>query len=282
MVEFSVIVGVALASGLLAWLAMNGGGQWLHRYRTHFNHNARLRLQEFFLFLDPTQLWVLNLVLAVALSLVLLLLTGAWWLAALCFVPAFLAPYVLVRHMQQRRIRALDRQLPEFLLALAGAIQSGSGLQQAFRHIGAQCPAPLGQELGLLLRESRMGIPFEQALANLALRLPVESIHLCVSSLRIASQTGGSLGPLLEELAATLRARHVLDGKVRALTSQGRLQAWIMAALPLVLAGALAVIDPQAMAMFHDSAIGWAVIGLVVALDVLGLWMIRRIVDIRV
>jgi tight adherence protein B len=192
-----------------------------------------------------------------------------------------LAPYALITLAQARRLRRLEHQLPEWLLALAGAIQSGSGLLQAVRHIGAQAPVPLGQELGLLLRELRMGLSFDQALVNLATRIPTESISLCVSSLRIATQTGGSLGPLLADLAGTLRARHILDGKVAALTSQGRLQAWIMAALPLLLAGVLAAIDPQAMAAF-DTPWGWAVIALVIMLDALGLWLIRRIVAIKV
>lgn len=281
MFELLGLAGAALAVSLLAWLALQRTGKLLTNYRSHFSLSTQQRLQEFFLFLDPAQLWVLNLVLALGAALVLMLLTGLWWLSIASVVPTMLAPYGLIRLAQARRLRTLEHQLPEWLLALAGAIQSGSGLLQAVRHIGAQAPAPLGQELGLLLRELRMGLSFDQALVNLANRIPTESISLCVSSLRIATQTGGSLGPLLADLAGTLRARHILDGKVAALTSQGRLQAWIMAALPLLLAGVLAAIDPQAMAAF-DTPWGWAVIALVILLDVLGLWLIRRIVAIKV
>lgn len=282
MLELTLALGVGVACASLVWLGMQRGRHWLERYRQHFNDSTRSGLQEFFLFLDPAQLWMLNVVMAAGVAIVLYVLGGTLWLSVLCVGPASVVPYVLIRYLRSRRMYKLDRQLPEFLLALAGAVQAGSGLQQAFRHIGAQCPAPLGQELGLVLREQRMGLPFDQVLTNLAQRLSMESMHLCVSSLRIASQTGGSLGPLLQDMAATLRARQALEGKVDALTAQGKLQAWIMAALPLVLAGVLALIDPQAMVLFQDSIAGWAVICVVIVLDVIGLWMIRRIVDIKV
>lgn len=282
MTELLFIGAAALAGCLCACYLALGGQALYRRYRSNFQTHARQRLQEFYLFVDPTQLWALNLVFACFMAAVLLMISGSMWLSAISFGPLLCAPYLLLRAMRLRRLRIMDAQLPEFLMALAAAIQAGSGLQQALRHIALQTPAPLGQELGLLLRESRMGVPFDQALVSLAYRVPAEGMSLWVSSLRIASQTGGNLGPLLQEIASTLRARLILYGKIDALTSQGRLQAWIMACLPWLLAVVISALDPESMALFWHAPLGWGVLAGIVVLDAVGLWLIRRIVDIKV
>jgi tight adherence protein B len=282
MTEILLYVATGVTAGLASWFVLHRARVLLAAYRQRFDTQARQRLQEFYLFVDPAQLWSLNLALSMVVGAVLFMLTGALWVALPGAAPCLALPYILVHALRRRRLQRIDAQLPEFLLAMAGAITSGSGLQQAMRHIAAQTPAPLGQELGLMLRESRMGLSFDETLVNLGQRVSTESMSLWVSSLRIAAHTGGSLGPLLEELAATLRARLMLRGKIHALTSQGKLQAWIMAGLPGLLAMALTWLDPQSMALFWETPTGWAMIGLIGVLDTAGLLLIRRIIDINV
>jgi tight adherence protein B len=103
-----------------------------------------------------------------------------------------------------------------------------------------------------------------------------------VSSLKIASQSGGGLAETLDAIAGTLRARLQLLGRIRALTAQGRMQAWVMAGLPFVLALALSYLDPQSMAALWSSMTGWAVLGAIVILELAGILFIRRIVNIEV
>lgn len=133
-----------------------------------------------------------------------------------------------------------------------------------------------------MLREQRMGVSFEQALHNLHARMPGEGAGLVVSSLNIALHNGGNLAETLERIAMTLRARTRLRARVDALTSQGRLQAWIMACLPLALALVLDQLDPETMALLWHTPTGWAVLAVVALLEVAGIMLIRRIVDIQV
>ena len=105
---------------------------------------------------------------------------------------------------------------------------------------------------------------------------------LLVAALRVASQTGGNLAEALESIAETLRARLQLQARIRALTAQGRLQAWIVGFLPLFLALVLDRLEPESMALLWHTPLGWAVLAVVLVLETAGVLMIRRIVNIDI
>lgn len=267
---------------LLVWLLQYFLGRAYGRYQRAFTRAATAQLGEFFLFLDPAQLWFITLAAGVCTMLLVWLLSGLIWLAVAAGVITLVLPRYSVGRYRRKRLQRFDQQLPELLLALAGAMRAGSGIQAALRHIVPQCPAPLSQEFGLMLREQRMGLGFEQALSGLYQRMPTEGTGLVVSSLTIAAQSGGSLAQTLERIAATLQARLHLLGRIHTLTSQGRMQAWVMAALPFVLAGALHYLDPASMQALWQTPAGWLVIALVLGLELTGVFFIRRIVNIQV
>jgi len=273
---------VALAMALAAWIAQKALGKAYLRYQAVFHSQAKAGLGEFFLFLDPAQLWSLNALACCGLTLAAYLSTGSLAVCALAGGFALVTPRYLIVRLRKRRLARFDQQLPDLLLALAGALRAGQGVQSALRHIVGQAPAPLSQEFGLMLREQRMGVAFDEALSGLYRRVPTEGAGLVVSSLKIAVQSGGNLAETLERIASTLRARLHLLGRIHALTSQGRMQAWVMALLPFLLALVLDWLDPASMSMLWHSRAGWAVLGIVVLLESAGVVFIRRIVDIDV
>lgn len=272
----------ATLAALFAWFV----ALWLQkeyaRYRAVYQHDAVHGLADFFLFLDPAQLWGLNLVLALML-IAIVLLTGVNPAAAgMAGMMALVVPRWALGQARRRRLRRLDDQLPDFLLALAGALQAGSGLQSGLRQVVQHTKRPLAQEWGLLLQQQRMGMTLNDALDALHARAATESVGLVVAAIKVASQTGGGLAETLTRISATLRTRLQLLGKIRALTSQGRMQAWIMASLPLILAAAIYSLDPGAMSQLWGSALGWGVLVLIAMLELAGIALVRRIVDIEV
>ncbi len=280
------ILTLMLASGVLAtlaaWFALQRLQHEYARYRQAFQHETAHGLADFFLFLDPAQLWGANLALALALA-GLLVAMGAPLLAACAVAGAVLAfPWGALAWARRRRRRRIDEQLPDFLLALAGALRAGSGLQSGLRQVMQHVAGPLGQELALILQQQRMGMRFNDALDALHTRVPTESMGLFVAAIKVAGQTGGSLAETLERISHTLRTRLQLLGRIRALTSQGRMQAWIMACLPPGLAMALHALDPDAMALLWQSPVGWAVLGMIAVLECTGVFIVRRIVNIEV
>lgn len=274
----SVLVLVAA----FAWLIQDWLGKVYFRYQRAFAKEAKARVSEFFLFFDPAQLWLANLVLCGALTLSIYILSESAWLAAVAGVLALLAPQAAIARWRRKRLARFDEQLPDMLLALAGALRAGSAVQVALRHIIAQSPVPLAQEFGLMLRQQRVGVSFEQALGDLYRRVPTEGAGLLVSSLKISAQSGGNLAETLERMAGTLRARLHLLARIRALTSQGRLQAWIMGSLPCALAFVLYRLDPDSIAPLWTTTLGWAVIAVVIGLEFVGLVLIRRIINVKV
>jgi tight adherence protein B len=142
--------------------------------------------------------------------------------------------------------------------------------------------APLAQEFTLMLREQRLGVTLEQSLNNLARRVPTQATVLVVSAMRIASETGGGLAETLERTANTIRSRLQMEGKIGALTAQGKLQAWVVSLLPMLLMLILNHMEPEAMSYLWHTRLGWATLAGIALLESLGVYVIRRIVAIDV
>lgn len=228
-------------------------------------------------------------VLTAVLSVMLLCSAALWWWVSGSIWMAWVAPVALLlalprymRHLQTKRYRKLYSQLPEFLQALAAASRAGLGLQVAFQQLAAQSQSPLRAELELCLRELRVGVSLEQAVANLAQRIPHEGTQLLAASVAVSQRCGGRISDVLERLAHSLRTRLYLEEKVKTLTSQASLQAWVMAAIPVLIAAALSWMQPELMQSFWSEPVGWGVVVLILLLEGVGLQIMRNIARIRV
>lgn len=273
---------VATTAALVAWVVLAWIPHAIARYEATFTRTARMELSEFFLFIDPAQLWVANIALCALAGMLALVLTHSVVITLVTLGCCVGVPRRWVAWLRRRRRDRFDTQLPDALLALASALRAGAGTASALRHVVAEAPAPLAQEFGLMLREQRLGVALDAALSNLAQRMPSEATALSVSAMRIAAETGGNLAEALERIAAMVRARLHMEGRIDAMTAQGRMQAWVMGALPVLLAWILARLEPEAMSQLWQTPMGWATMSVLFAMEAAGIWMIRRIVQIRV
>ncbi|WP_368641795.1 type II secretion system F family protein [Castellaniella ginsengisoli] len=263
------------------WLLERAQGAWM-RYEDRLRDETRRTLDASFLFLDMAQLQPAAACLGLVAMLAAAWLAGRWWGVLPVLAGLLCAPPLILRHVRLRRARRFDSQLPELVQALAGALRAGAGVQPALRHLVAQSSPPLSQEFGLLLREQRLGLSFQDALQQLHARVQTESCGLVVSALGVSARTGGGLADTLENIAGTLRARQHWLGRVEALTAQGRMQSRIMAGLPVLLALVLARLEPEAMALLWQTWYGWSVMMAVLVLEGLGILWIQRVVAIEV
>ncbi|MCD0501641.1 type II secretion system F family protein [Bordetella petrii] len=267
---------------LLAWRVQAWFGPALQRYRRIYTQDASVKLSEVFLFIDPAQLWLAAVLLGMLAGAVAFVASGSAAVGAIAAVLASRLPRHLVARLRARRLARFEQQLPAALLSLASALRAGVGVSTALRHIVEHSETPLAQEFGLMLREQRLGVAFDAALENLSRRVPSEASALVVAAMRVAAHTGGNLAETLEGIARTLRERLQLQGKVRALTAQGRMQAWIVGALPLLLLLVLDQMEPEIMSLLWHTPTGWGVLALVAGLETAGIFLIRRIVDIDI
>ncbi|MGB3423406.1 MAG: type II secretion system F family protein [Castellaniella sp.] len=280
----TILIFLALAGSVACavwWLLVRAARAWT-RYEDRLRDETRRTLDASFLFLDMTQLRPAVAVLGLILMLAAAWLAGRWWGVLPVLAGLLCAPPLILRHVRRRRARRFDAQLPDLVQALAGALRAGAGVQPALQHLVARSSPPLSQEFGLMLREQRLGLSFQDALLQLRARMPTESCGLVVSALGIAARTGGSLADTLESIAQTLRARQHWMGRVEALTAQGRMQSRIMAGLPVALALVLSRLEPEAMALLWHTWYGWIVLTAILVLEGLGILWIRRMVAIEV
>lgn len=278
----AISVVMALAAALLAWFVMDVGSATLKRYRANFTERTRFQVREFFLFIDPARLFAVNMAGMLIGALLIGAASGSVVLGVAALAALGFAPRIVYRTLRRRRMMRFESQLPDALMMLAGGMRAGAGFGAALAQLVAEAPAPLGQEFSLMLREQRIGVTLEQSLNNLSHRVPTQTTVLVVSAMRIAADTGGGLAETLERTAGTIRSRLQMEGKIRALTAQGKLQAWVVGLLPVLLALVLSKMEPAAMDLLWHTRMGWATLAVVAVLEAMGVYVIRKIIAIDV
>jgi tight adherence protein B len=252
------------------------------KYRSTFTDDAKSSLEDLFLFVDPQRLFIANIGLAVIVPILILLTTGALPIAITSCLVVFLAPRFMYGLLRRRREAKMVDQMPDALNMMAGALRSGGSLANALDLVASETPAPFSQEISLVLREQKLGVSLEDALESFSKRVNLESVDLLASAISIAKEVGGNLAEVLERLASTLRSKAVMEGKIRALTSQGKLQGIVVGLLPVFLAFVLFQMEPEAMAPLLTTYYGWAVVAVISVLLIMGGVFIKKIVTIDV
>lgn len=272
----------ALSAALLAWFVIDMGTVTMAKYRASFTERAAFQVQEFFLFVDPAKLFVANLAVMALGALLVWIITGSALIAIPVFFALAMVPRLFYGWMRKRRLQKFEEQLPDALMMISGGLRAGTGLSSALQQLVVEAQQPLAQEFSLMLREQRLGVTLEQSLNSLARRMPTQTTTLVVSAMRIANETGGGLAETLERTAHTIRSRLQMEGKIRALTAQGKLQAWVVGLLPLVLMAVLNKMEPDAMSMLWHTRMGWGTLVLIGFFEFMGIYVIRKIVAIDV
>ncbi|MEM5370235.1 type II secretion system F family protein [Paraburkholderia azotifigens] len=204
-------------------------------------------------------------------------------LPALASLPlVWFVPRTMLAWMRARRIRTLERQLPDMLLMIACALRAGASFPIALESGVQESAPPISQEFDLLLREIRLGIDLDVAMRTIEKRIPVPDFMMVTAAVTISREVGGNLAEALESVASTLRGKLQMEGKIRALTSQGRMQGIVMTCLPLFVMMVLRMLEPAAMAPLFTSPVGWATLAAIAVMELLGYLSITRIVRINV
>jgi hypothetical protein len=269
---------VVMAVLVLAPGAVKAGGD----YRRHFSGRVGHGMKELLLFVDVDRLFRANLLLCLVACALVWLLTGSLFLVLVSVALLGALPSLLIAHLGAQRRKQFARQLPDAMMLIGGAVRAGASMTLALRQMASELPAPGGQEFDLLLRELRLGVTLDDALFSLEKRMGCDDLRLFGAAVRIANESGGNLAETLERLADTMRKKMALEDKIMALTSQGRMQGWVMVVLPLGVGAALFAIQPDAMAPLIHSWQGWVTCGVVAILEVVGLLFIRRIMAIDI
>ncbi len=210
--------------------------------------------------------------------LAILVALGLGW-----FVPRF-----YVNRRKAKRLQAFNDHLADTITLVANALRAGASFLQAIELVVRETQPPVSTEFNRVIREVNLGLPFEQALANMVRRVRSDDLELMTTAITIQHQVGGNLAEILDSIAFTIRERIRIKCEIRTLTAQQRMSGYVVAGLPIFLVVILSVIAPQFMEpMFGPPEVVGIPIGVIILalgaiMMVIGFLAIRRIVDIEV
>lgn len=277
------LLGVVFAGGfVLIWMTLHFGSRWFARRQERNAASAAAELEGMFIFTDRNRIMVINLAVLILLPVLAWFVTANLLLVGACMALAFVAPRYVVRYIARRRLREFEQQLPDALLMLTGALRAGASMMIALESVAAEGKPPVSQEFELLLRELRLGTDFGVALQNLERRVPLPDLLMATSGMALAREVGANLAETLESVARTIRARLQMEGKIRSLTAQGKMQGLVMSALPLFLVMILRVMEPEAMQPLFSEWYGWCTLAFILLAVAVGYHFISKITNIDV
>ena len=220
---------------------------------------------------------------------VIALLAGAGWLAPLIGAPFLLIPRAFVKVKRIAYYRKFDDQLADGLMLMSNSLRAGFSFLQAMEMVGREAPAPIGDEFARVTQEIAVGVPIGDALGAMSARIKSMDLNLVVTAVVIQREVGGALAELLELIAAVIRVRQTIKGEIRTLTSQGRLTGYILGMMPISVGAAIYVVggivapgEPSFLDPLIHETIGHLLLAGAFIWQMIGFWLIMKIVSIKV
>jgi tight adherence protein B len=232
--------------------------------------------------LTPVQFVAISLGLAAAAVLVCSFSGVPILLAPVVAAAASVCPFLYVFVKRRRRISAFTRQLPDALELISRALRAGHSLAAGFNLVGDEMAEPIRTEFLRCYEEQNLGIPLEEALEGMTNRVPNLDLRFFATAVVLQRQTGGDLAEILDKIGHLVRERFKIWGQIQALTGEGRLSGIVLLALPPVLFVVMYRLNPDyTMVLFRDP-IGQWLLGGAVIMQLLGAFVIKKIVSIKV
>jgi len=274
---------VLLVFVVAACLVMGSGDafkDFANTYKSRFTNSANVELDDMFIFMDTSKLFLINLLAMVFIPMAVQMLFQIWLLTGSVFAVLVVVPGIIWSKMRKKRMSTFEHQLPDAFMMLSSSLSAGASLKVALEDMVKQSPAPLNQEFGLLIKRMRLGVTLEDALLEMEKRIPMQSFVMASSAVRISREVGGNLVETIKSMADTLRRKKTMEGKVESLTAQGKTQGSFMAALPILLAVMLSFLEPDAMRQLYTTREGLMVLVVMIIMQVMGFVFIRKITTI--
>jgi tight adherence protein B len=191
------------------------------------------------------------------------------------------APVLFVRMKAKKRLSLFENQLPETLITMAASLKAGHAFNQAVQSAVQEGAEPTAKEFSRVVAEIQLGAPSEQALQAMAERMDSYNFGFVVMAVNIQRTVGGSLADILDTVSDTVRQRQQFSKKVKALTAQGRMSAYVLIAMPFLMGLAIFALNPSYMSILFITAIGKIMIVGSLIMMAIGSMIIRKIVSFK-
>ena len=197
-------------------------------------------------------------------------------------VVAWVLPLFILESLKRKRVAQIELQLVQGLELLGNSLKSGLTLPQAIELLVKEFPAPISQEFSLVLSECRVGVELTAALKNMADRLGSTIVGILATGVAITKRSGGDMAVIFTTIATTIREQANIEGKLKAVTAQGRFQGMVLGLMPFGLIVILWFADRSHVQTLFAYTLGqWAFSAVIVMVILAQIW-IRKLLAIDV
>lgn len=191
-------------------------------------------------------------------------------------------PVLHVMRLRGKRLKQMEAQLPDAVDMISRALRAGHSFSGALGMVGHEIKAPIGPEFRTTFEEINYGVALDEAMTNLAMRVPIGDLRYFVIAVLIQRESGGNLAEILDTIGNMVRERLKLFDKIRVLSAEGKMSAWVLGLLPFCTAGLILVVNPGFMKVLWEDPLGWRMIGGALVSMASGVLWMRKIIRIRV
>ena len=214
--------------------------------------------------------------------LCVLALSQSWIFSLIAGAAGIFFPYYRLRVLAQRRLDLFEKQLPEALDVMSRALKVGHPFNETLNFVGEEMDDPIAEEFGRVFSDMNYGQPSKAAFHALLDRVPSVSLQTLVTAVLIQQESGGALAEILEKVSDVIRGRFRLQRKLKSLSAEGRMSAWVLTMIPFALAGMLMIVSPDYLPILVADEMGRKVIAIGLGLLVAGALWIKYIINIKV
>lgn len=245
-------------------------------------HNLDLILEQ-----SDTGWSVAKLLTYTCLALVLIVLLGMylhlpWFITSTVAIIAATIPLMKVLRARKKRLNQFEVQLPEVADLISRSLRAGHAFPSAIQMVSEEMPEPAATEFRITFDEINYGIGMNEALQNLATRVPLTDLRYFVIAVLIQRESGGNLAEILGNISKIIRDRLKLFSQIRVLSAEGKMSAWVLGLLPFAVGFIISVLNPKYMSALFTDPVGQKMMGVAAIMILIGVIWMRNIIRIRV
>jgi tight adherence protein B len=245
---------------------------------------TRLRrmLDQADLHITVSRLLMLSLMAGILAALAVSMVSVSKLMMVVAGVVAAALPFLRIAYKRKKRLNAFLEQLPDALELMSRALQAGHAFAESLHMISTEMPEPVATEFRKTYEEQNLGLSLKLALENLSERVPLLDLRLCVTAILIQRETGGNLAEILEKVSVTIRERFRILEDLKTLTTSSRMSAWILCGLPVFVALAVSIMNPDYMSVLWRDPRGHNLLWAAGFMQTTGMLIIRKILKIKI
>lgn len=252
-----------------------------------YKKNLQVQLSRANILLKAEEFITASLVLSITFLISAIIIKGdslvnVVFFGALGLAFGWLFPIILLKNAIKKRLKELNDQLIDTIVLISNSLKAGYSFFQAVDSVSKDMRGPIAQEFAILQKEINLGIPMEKALENLVTRVASDDLELIVTAVLIQRQVGGNLSEVLDNISNTIRERIKIKGEIKTVTAQGKMSGIVISLLPVILGVILFFINPSNLMLLFTTSLGLIILFGSVVMELIGIFIISKIVKIEV